>query len=91
MTPPFDVAEHSPRLVRVAAGFAGRKPSLLDVCLIRLSELDPRQPAITVGKCGSRSLVAEGAAPDRGRMRLKSAIRKLSRRSRDTQFPGTPG
>ena len=45
MTPAFDLAEHSPRLVRIAARFAGRKPGLPDVCLIRLSELDPGQPA----------------------------------------------
>jgi len=44
----LDVAEHLPRLAQLAARFADRKPDLADICLIRLSELYPSYPVITV-------------------------------------------
>ena len=48
VTPALDVTEHLPRLAQLAARFADRKPDLADICLIRLSELYPSYPVITV-------------------------------------------
>lgn len=46
--PALDVAEQLPRLLQIAERFADRRPDLADVCLIRLSELYPRHPVLTV-------------------------------------------
>ena len=43
----FVLSEHMPRLAELAARYADRKPDLADLCLIRLSELNPRHPVIT--------------------------------------------
>jgi uncharacterized protein len=48
VTPALDVAEELPRLTEIADRYADRKPDLADVCLVRLSELYPRHPVITV-------------------------------------------
>ena len=48
VTPVFDVVEHLPRLVQIAERFADQKPDLADICIIRLSELYPRHPVLTV-------------------------------------------
>jgi len=45
--PRFVLAEHLPRLTELASRYADRKPDLADLCLIRLSELNPRLPVIT--------------------------------------------
>lgn len=46
--PALDVAQQQHRLLQIAKRFADRTPDLADVCLIRLSELYPRHPVLTV-------------------------------------------
>lgn len=46
--PAIDVAEQLAPLAQIAKRFADRKPDLADICLIRLSELYPRHPVLTV-------------------------------------------
>lgn len=43
----FVLSDHIPRLAELAVRYADRKPDLADLCLIRLSELNPRYPVIT--------------------------------------------
>lgn len=43
----FVLSEHIPRLAELAARYADRKPDMADLCLIRLSELNPRHPVVT--------------------------------------------
>jgi predicted nucleic acid-binding protein len=45
--PALVLSEHILRLAELAARYADRKPDLADLCLIRLSELNPRHPVIT--------------------------------------------
>jgi hypothetical protein len=47
MQPRFLVADHLARLAELARRYSDRKPDLADLCLIRLSELNPRLPVIT--------------------------------------------
>src|SRR5207249_11555972 len=44
----FILSDHLPRLAEIATRYAERKPGLADLCLIRLSELNPRLPVITI-------------------------------------------
>ena len=46
----FDCREHLPQLAALAARYADRHPDLADLCLIRMSELHPRHPVITVDR-----------------------------------------
>jgi predicted nucleic acid-binding protein len=46
--PGFDVATNIARLSALAERYADRKPDLADLCLIRMSELYPAYPVITV-------------------------------------------
>lgn len=46
--PALDLGKQLPQLARIAERFAGRKPDLADVCLIRLSEMHPKHQIITV-------------------------------------------
>lgn len=46
--PAIDLTQHLQRLAEIAGRFADRKPDLADVCLIRLSELHPKHPVLTV-------------------------------------------
>src|SRR5215467_10781618 len=48
LRPDFDVREHLPHLRAMAKRYADRTPDLADLCLIRLSELNPRNSVITV-------------------------------------------
>lgn len=41
------VSEHLSRLAELAKRYSDRKPDLADLCLIRLSELNPSLPVIT--------------------------------------------
>lgn len=50
VTPAFDCAEHLLQLRSLAKRYADRKPDLADLCLIRMSELHPRLPVITVDR-----------------------------------------
>lgn len=47
--PAFMVSEHLSRLAELAVRYADRNPDLADLCLIRLSELNPTYAVITVG------------------------------------------
>ena len=44
----FDLKSHLPELAVLAQRYAGRQPDLADLCLIRMSELNPKHPVITV-------------------------------------------
>jgi uncharacterized protein len=44
----FDMERHRRELQELAHRFEDRRPDLADLCLIRLSELNPRHPIITV-------------------------------------------
>jgi uncharacterized protein len=50
----FDCREHLPQLANLAARYAERKPDLADLCLIRMSEIHPRHPVITVDRADFR-------------------------------------
>ena len=45
--PQFLVSDHLARLAELAKRYKDRKPDLADLCLIRLSELNPSLPVIT--------------------------------------------
>ena len=44
----FDAGEHTVRLAHLARKFGDRRPDLADLCLVRMSELHPHHPVITV-------------------------------------------
>ncbi len=44
----FEMANHRPELAALAKRYADRQPDLADLCLIRMSELNPQLPVITV-------------------------------------------
>ena len=44
----FVAGEHTDRLTRLAQKYADRKPDLADLCLVRMSELHPHHPVVTV-------------------------------------------
>ena len=44
----FDVESHRSELAALARRYADRQPDLADLCLIRMSELNPELPVITV-------------------------------------------
>lgn len=44
----FDLSENVAQLQELARRYADRKPDLADLCLIRMSELNPRHTVITV-------------------------------------------
>jgi uncharacterized protein len=44
----FDIEAHRPELAALAHRYADRQPDLADLCLIRMSELNPQLPVITV-------------------------------------------
>ena len=46
----FDCRDHWPHLEALAARYADRNPDLADLCLIRLSEINPRLSVITVDR-----------------------------------------
>ena len=46
--PAFALGDHLLRLAELAARYADRQPDLADLCLIRLSELHPKFPVITI-------------------------------------------
>lgn len=50
----FDCREHLPQLAALAARYADRHPDLADLCLIRMSELHPRHPVVTVDRADFR-------------------------------------
>ena len=46
----FDANDHLPHLAALAQRYAGRKPDLADLCLIRMSELNPNHSVITTDR-----------------------------------------
>ena len=46
----FDCDDHLAQLAALAKRYRARKPDLADLCLIRMSELHPKQSVITVDK-----------------------------------------
>ena len=46
----FDCNDHLPQLEELARRYADRRPDLADLCLIRMSELHPKHPVITVDR-----------------------------------------
>lgn len=44
----FEIESHRREIVELAQRYADRKPDLADLCLIRMSELNPKLPVITV-------------------------------------------
>jgi uncharacterized protein len=48
VSPAFSVAQEMQRLERLALRYADRRPDLADLCLIRLSELQPKHSVVTV-------------------------------------------
>jgi uncharacterized protein len=50
----FDCRRHVERLYELAHRYSSRHPDLADLCLIRMSELYPRHPVITVDEADFR-------------------------------------
>ena len=46
----FDCNDHLPQLEALAVRYADRQPDLADLCLIRMSELFPKHPVITLDR-----------------------------------------
>jgi len=50
----FDCNRHLVRLKELALRYEDRKPDLADICLIRMSEIYPKHPVITVDEADFR-------------------------------------
>jgi predicted nucleic-acid-binding protein len=50
ITVAFDCNKHLPQLEELASRYADRKPDFADLCLIRMSELFPKHPVITIDR-----------------------------------------
>ena len=50
VSPAFNCAEHLIQLEALAERYADRNPDLADLCLIRMSELNPRHSVLTVDR-----------------------------------------
>jgi hypothetical protein len=48
--PALSLSEHVTRISELAERYSDRRPDLADLCLIRLSELHPKYPVITVDR-----------------------------------------
>jgi predicted nucleic acid-binding protein len=44
----FDCNDHLPQLEALAVRYADRRPDLADLCLIRMSEVFPKHPVVTL-------------------------------------------
>lgn len=44
----FDCNDHLPQLEALAIRYADRRPDLADLCLIRMSEMFPKHPVVTL-------------------------------------------
>jgi predicted nucleic acid-binding protein len=44
----FNLSDHQQELSKLAKRYADRSPDLADLCLIRMSELNPKMPILTV-------------------------------------------
>jgi predicted nucleic acid-binding protein len=50
----FDCNDHLPQLAALAERYRDRRPDLADLCLVRMSELHPGHPVITVDRADFR-------------------------------------
>jgi predicted nucleic acid-binding protein len=50
----FECRDHLPQLAALAQRYADRRPDLADLCLVRMSELNPRHSLITVDRADFR-------------------------------------
>lgn len=50
----FDCRDHLPQLTALAERYADRKPDLADLCIVRMSELNPRHSVVTVDRADFR-------------------------------------
>lgn len=50
----FDCRDHLPQLAALAERYADRRPDLADLCLIRMSEINPRHSVVTVDRTDFR-------------------------------------
>jgi uncharacterized protein len=50
----FECRNHLVQLGRLAARYADRKPGLADLCLVRMSELFPKHPVVTIDRTDFR-------------------------------------
>lgn len=50
----FDCSDHLPQLASLAERYADRRPDLADLCLIRMSEINPRHSVVTVDRTDFR-------------------------------------
>ena len=50
----FDCRDHLPQLAALAERYADRRPDLADLCLVRMSELNPRHSVVTVDQADFR-------------------------------------
>lgn len=46
----FDCREHLRELTDLADRYADRRPDLADLCLVRMSEMNPKHPVVTVDR-----------------------------------------
>jgi predicted nucleic acid-binding protein len=46
----FDASQHLVQLEALAKRYADRQPDLADLCVLRMSELHPRHPVVTVDR-----------------------------------------
>jgi predicted nucleic acid-binding protein len=46
----FDCNDHLSQLEELAARYADRKPDFADLCLVRMSELFPKHPVVTIDR-----------------------------------------
>jgi len=46
----FDCRDHLPQIEALAERFADRQPDLADLCLVRMSELQPHHSVVTVDR-----------------------------------------
>jgi predicted nucleic acid-binding protein len=50
----FDCRDHQPQLEALARRYADRHPDFADLCLIRMSELFPNHPVVTIDRADFR-------------------------------------
>jgi len=50
----FDASEHLVQLEALAKRYSDREPDLADLCLIRMSELNPRHSVVTIDRADFR-------------------------------------
>ena len=50
----FVASDHLIQMAQLAERYADRRPDLADICLIRMSELHPRHPVVTVDRADFR-------------------------------------